>query len=163
MLWYVGVISLFECRWFGIWKWIDLQDLNEHSASSAERWYLYWSALSAGAHLQKRMTSACELRLFLDAAVERWTSSLWIRHVLHTNLKLWRCVEIKNRMQSFANELCLPTEPVQDAPFLPDHDTLTCYQWTCLPVEPSTQMFSGALCNFPRLLLLVSELACDSD
>lgn len=32
------------------------------------------------------------------------------------------------------------TEPFQDAPFIPTHETTICYQLTCLPVEYSRQV-----------------------
>lgn len=40
------------------------------------------------------------------------------------------CVSI--RMQSFSNKPCLQT--YDKLPFISNHDTITCYQWTCLPV-----------------------------
>ena len=33
------------------------------------------------------------------------------------------------------------TESFQDALHIPNHDTVTCYQWTCLPVECSYRCF----------------------
>lgn len=33
------------------------------------------------------------------------------------------------------------TEPFTDAPFIPNLDTITCYQWNCLRVERSKQVF----------------------
>lgn len=33
------------------------------------------------------------------------------------------------------------TEPVEDAPFILNHDTITWYQWPCLPVKSSRPVF----------------------
>lgn len=43
------------------------------------------------------------------------------------------------------------TEPFRDAPFIPNHDTLTCYQWSCLTVESSKQVtFPVFFCPCPN-------------
>lgn len=39
--------------------------------------------------------------------------------------------------------------------FVPDHDTITCYQWTCFPVECDKQLFLERSTTL-RLLLLLS-------
>ncbi len=37
------------------------------------------------------------------------------------------------------------TEPFSDAPFIARRDTITCHQWTCSPMECSTQVFWSIL------------------
>lgn len=47
----------------------------------------------------------------------------------------------------------LVNKGVKDAPFIPSHNTNTCYRLTCLPGECSKQVFG----TFPSLLLALSQ------
>lgn len=89
-------------------------------------------------------------------------SVLWIHNFdskesgrcLKTEIKTLTAVIISSpQSRTSVHPLFWMTEPWADAPFIPSHDTIPCYQWTCLTVMFKSHVF-GEFQNFPSLCLI---------